>query len=85
MVVDSCMMTPSGAVAANDEESEGVSFCILDNTVVYAKGQDRGSRLPFSIDVTKDPMWIDIGRQQGTFRLENAAVWCICLLGCFTE
>lgn len=71
MVADGRAMTPGGDVAANKNEYSDMSFFFNGNTTFSAKGGDRNNPLPFSIDVTKDPMWIDIDAMKGIFRLEK--------------
>lgn len=71
MVIDGRAMMQGGNVVANKNEYAGMSFFFHGNTAFSAKGLERGDPLPFSIDVTKNPMWIDLDAMKGTFRLEN--------------
>jgi uncharacterized protein (TIGR03067 family) len=76
LIVDGSAITTDGDLAALKDVS--MSFYFQGDTTFAANGKDRKDPSPFSIDVTKDPMWIDIEPMKGIFRLENDSL-TICL------
>ena len=80
MVIDGRAMMQGGNVVANKNEYAGMSFFFHGNTAFSAKGLERGDPLPFSIDVTKNPMWIDLDAMMrpNDQALAYAATWIRC-------
>jgi hypothetical protein len=58
LIVDGSAITTDGDVVALKDVS--MSFFFQGDTTFAANGKDRKDPSPFSIDVTKNPMWIDI-------------------------